>query len=63
MLFSRIEALCEKHGVTIASLERSVGLGNGTIRLWVESSPKVKSLKAVADYFGVTIDELMKDDA
>lgn len=62
MLFSRIEALCEKHGVTIASLERAVGLGNGTIRLWAGSSPKVKSLKAVADYFGVTIDELIKED-
>ena len=39
-----------------------MGFGNATIRGWVTSSPTVEKLKAVADYFGVTVDELLEDD-
>ena len=39
-----------------------MGFGNSTIRGWAKSSPTVEKLKAVADYFGVTIDELLSDE-
>ena len=59
MVFDNILELCKKRGITIAKLERETGIGNGTISRWNSSSPSVKNLKAVADYFGVTMDSLI----
>jgi transcriptional regulator with XRE-family HTH domain len=62
MLYAKIEAMCKKKGISIAALESSVGLGNATIRGWAKSSPTVDNLKKVADYFNVTVDDLMKEE-
>lgn len=59
MLFEKILALCKEKGISIARLERECGLGNATVRGWAASSPKADNLKVVADYFGVTVDELL----
>jgi len=61
LIFENIEALCKSRGTNLSRLERDVGLSNATIRRWASSSPSVDNLKLVADYFGVTIDELMRD--
>lgn len=61
MLYSKIEAMCKKKHITIAALEKAVGLGNATIRGWEKSSPRIDSLVKVAEYFGCTVDELMND--
>mgnify|MGYP005817998315 CR=1 FL=1 len=60
MIFDTILNLCKKEGITIARLEKECGFGNATIRGWKESSPSVEKLKAVADYFHVSIDFLTK---
>lgn len=60
MILKNISSLCKEKGISIAKLEKEVGLGNGTIGKWAESSPKVDSLKSVADYFGVTVDSLIR---
>lgn len=62
MIFTNISELCKKNGISIARLERETGLGNATIRGWATSSPTVDKLKSVADYFGVTVDELLSDE-
>ncbi len=62
MLFANIENLCKKQGISIAKLEQNCGLGNATIRNWRKASPTMSTLKRVADYFGVTVDELLADD-
>lgn len=51
--------LCRQRGISIAKLEREVGIGNGTIGKWGKSSPTVDSLKKVADHFGVSVDALL----
>lgn len=61
MLLQRIKALCTRNGITIYRLERDLDFGNGTIRSWEDSTPGSDKLKKVADYFHVTVDELMKD--
>ena len=61
MLLENISALCKKNNITFAELERETGLGNGVIRRWGEMNPRVDRLKLVADYFGVGIDDLMKE--
>lgn len=62
MLYERISSLCKERGISISKLEQETELGNATIRGWKNSSPRVDSLKKVADYFGCTVDELLKDD-
>ncbi len=62
MIYKNIADLCKKSGISIAGLEKLVGLGNGTIGRWRESSPSIASVKAVADYFGVSIDALIKEE-
>lgn len=61
MLLKNVSELCKKHGITFAELERETSLGNGTIRRWETSSPSVANVKKVADYFGCTVDELLKE--
>ena len=62
MLYSNIEARCEKIGISISALEKAIGLGNATIKGWRESSPRIDKLIKVADYFGCTVDELLKEE-
>lgn len=59
MLLTNIRRLCSQKLVSIAKLERATGIGNGTIGRWGTSSPSIENLKKVADYFGVTVDELL----
>ena len=62
MIFKNIEARCREKGISVSALEKALGLGNATIKGWSESSPKVSNLKKVADYFGCTVDELLKEE-
>lgn len=62
MIYTNIYNLCKKRGISIAKLEKEMGFGNATVRGWANSSPTVEKLKAVADYFGVTVDALLADD-
>lgn len=60
MIFDRISQLASERGISIAYLEKTLGLGNATIRGWKESSPSVDKLKKVADYFGVSIEYFLE---
>lgn len=62
MLVKNIKALCEREGVTVKALEEICNLGNGTIRRWNRYVPSVDKVLRVASFFGVTIDELLKED-
>ncbi len=59
MLLKNIRILCSKKPVSIAKLERETGISNGTISRWDTSSPTVENVQKVADYFGVTVDDLI----
>ena len=63
MLYEKVSDLCRKNNITIAKLERECVIGNGTIRGWKKSSPSVENLKKVADYFDITVDELISNPA
>lgn len=62
MNIERIRDLCRKRGTNLRQLEISLGFGNGTIARWEEKTPSVTRVKAVADYFGVTIDSLLEEE-
>lgn len=61
MLYEKILQTCKEKKIPISKLETECGLGNGTIRGWRTSSPRVNSLKKVADYLGVPIERLLED--
>lgn len=58
-LVQLVKDLCEEHGETLASLERKMDFGNGTIRKWDKATPSGDKLAKVADYFDVSIDYLL----
>ena len=62
MIVNNIKRLCADRKTKISELEVAVGLGKNTIYKWAESSPSVANLKLVADYFGCTVDELLKEE-
>lgn len=62
MICANISCRCREKGISIAKLERELGIGNGTIARWSKSSPRVETIKLVADYFGCTVDELLREN-
>ena len=62
MIVENIKALCKREGVTVKALEEICNLGNGTVRRWNDSPPGVDKVQRVASFFGVTIDELIKEE-
>ena len=59
MIYDNIKEVCKKNGVAIRILESDLGLSQGSVCKWNSVSPSVASIKKVADYLGVTIDELI----
>lgn len=61
-IYGKLRELCEQKSVTIAELEKSLDIGHRTFYNWkTGSSPSVDKLKAVADYFGVTVNDFLYD--
>jgi predicted transcriptional regulator len=61
-LLEKIKKLCKERGISINDLEKACGIGRNTIYKWGESSPTVDNLKAVAEFFGRTVDDLLKEE-
>lgn len=62
MIYERIKAICAKKKISVSSVERATGLSNGSISKWIECTPKVDNLLKIANYLGVPLEELIKDD-
>lgn len=59
---SMVDRICElarNEGLSIAALEKAVGLSNGIIGKWKKQSPSCDKLKLIADYLNTTIDYLL----
>ena len=54
-----IRNLCAQKDISLARLEKELGLGNGTIASSKSSYMRSDRLKAIADYFHVTMEYLM----
>lgn len=61
-MLEKIKKLCKERGISINDLEKACGIGRNTIYKWGESSPTVDNLKAVAEFFGRTVDDLLKEE-
>ncbi len=61
MILDNIKRLCAEKGICLKALEEATGIGNGVIAKWATGAPRIDTLKKVADYFGVTVDELLRE--
>lgn len=62
MLIIKIKQWCQDNNVSIASLEKRCGLGNGTISGWATSTPRLDSLMAVVRETGIPITYFLEED-
>lgn len=58
--FENIKKLCAANGISVTALGQALGLSNATTAGWRKGSqPRGKTLKMIADYFDVTVDQLI----
>ncbi len=63
MLFSqKLESLCKDNGISITKLAETLGYSSSAGNTWRRSKglPRNSTLKKMADYFGMTTDELLE---
>lgn len=63
MIYEKIVKMCAEKGISIYFLERTLHFGNGTIKGWKTTNPRVDLLKKVCDYFSITLDEMMTEES
>lgn len=55
-----VKNLCDEKGITVAELERTLGLANASIARWTKgTAPNSAALSKIADYFHVSVDYLL----
>ncbi len=58
ILTENIRRLCKKNKISISKLEADLFLSSGLISRWSKNMPSLDKIADIADYFGVSIDEL-----
>ena len=61
-MYSKIKELCKRNNISISELESELDFPRGSLCKWNVNVPSITKVKAVADYFHVTVDELLKGD-
>ena len=63
MFYDNVCNLCQREGIKITALARSLGLSSSAPTYWKKGSvPKSGTLQKIADYFNVTADYLLTGD-
>lgn len=61
MIYSNVEELAKKKGISLSELERRAEMSKGSISKWKTSSPTIGNLSAVASVLGVSVNRLLKE--
>lgn len=59
MLVKTIRELCQSKSIAISQLETDLEFGAGLISRWTKSSPSIDKIVDIADYFNVSLDEVV----
>ena len=62
MLYDTVKRICEKKGLSIGKVEKDLQLSNGSICKWNDNEPGIRKVQKVAEYLGVSIEELLAED-
>ena len=62
MIYENVVASCKKRGISIAV--RALGVSDAAVYMWEtgKMTPTAKRLVAVAQLYGCTVDDLLKED-
>lgn len=60
-IYNNIKAVCKSRGVSISKLEEDLGFTRSSLYKWDRHQPSIGNLKKVADYFNITVDELISE--
>ena len=61
-MYERIETMRKSIGISQGKLEKELGFSNGSISKWKNSTPTPDRLQKLADFFGVSVDYLIKGE-
>ena len=62
MLYDNVKRICEEKGISVGKIEKDLQLSNGSICKWNDNEPGIRKVQKVADYLGVSIEELLADE-
>lgn len=63
MFFENFDRYCKRNGKTNSEVAAAIGLDPSSCTGWRKGSiPRNGTLKKLADYFGVTVDDLLADN-
>ena len=62
-LYENVKHLAEQKGVSVSKLERELGFARSSIAKFNSSSPSIDKVKAIADYLGVKIDDIVNPES
>ena len=60
MIYQNIKSIEKKQKVSIRKIEQDTGITLGSIYHWNDVKPSVDKVVKVANYLGVTVEELLK---
>lgn len=59
LLVKTIRTLCKDNNISVSQLESDLNFGAGLVSRWTKSSPSLDKIIDIADYFHVTLDEVV----
>ena len=62
MVLGNIKRLCKEHGETLTEMEVACGLAERATRRWDENAPSVHAVQKVAEHFGVSVEEITREE-
>lgn len=64
MFYERLDLLCAERGLTISGLLKELGISPSSASRWKSKGfePSNSTKKAIADYFGITVRQLMSGE-
>lgn len=63
MFYDKLQAVCKQRGTTVTAVVVALGMSRGTMGGWKKGqTPRYSTLKKLADYLGVSINDLLDDE-
>ena len=59
---SRFKQLCKENGVTQKQALADMGMGRNSAQSWINGSPSLETLQRIAEYFGISTDDVLGVD-
>lgn len=59
IIVDSIKKLCKDRNITVSQLEKEIGLSQGLVSKWMNTTPSLDKIVDIADYFHVSIDEVV----